>query len=289
MQQVPEGHLHPAGTQNFDEFSRRYEVLLNAADLAATRGFPALLKELSQLLRELLNFDLLSYAVRDDRAQAMRTYMVEESLQVAATPEELQTDDSPAYWVWSRQQPLVIPDLRVEDRFREALDPYATCGYRSLAILPMTTVSRRLGSLSLGKMQAMEYEDEILSFFEGLASLTALALENSLCSGMPTMKRAVGQEEEQLRGLAAIGMQMSLESATAYENLRREREQLETIVEIQGALAASRLDLRQMFSTISKSLHKAIPHDAGFVTLWDEKEQSFGVYAVEPEEMEARI
>ena len=82
MQQVPERHLDSATQPSFDEFSRRYKVLLHATDVAARRGFPDLLQELSQLLRELFDFNFLNYAIRDDQADLMRVHMVDEELRV---------------------------------------------------------------------------------------------------------------------------------------------------------------------------------------------------------------
>ncbi len=80
MQQVPERHLDSATQPSFDELSRRYKVLLHATDLAARRGFPDLLQDLSQLLRELFDFNFLNYAIRDDQADLMRVHMVDEEL-----------------------------------------------------------------------------------------------------------------------------------------------------------------------------------------------------------------
>jgi formate hydrogenlyase transcriptional activator len=44
-----------------------------------------------------------------------------------------------------------------------------------------------------------------------------------------------------------------------------------------------------MFSAISKSLNEVVPHDAAFATTWNEKEQSFEVCAVTPDEFAARL
>jgi formate hydrogenlyase transcriptional activator len=209
MQEVPERHLETATANHpsFDEFSRRYKVLLHATDLAARRGFPDLLQELSQLLRELFDFSFLNYAIRDDHEHVMRVYMVDEDLH-APDPAELSTDESPAGWVWSQQQPLVVSDLQVDDRFRTALDLYASRGFRSLIVLPMTTARRRLGTLCFGSTQATHYDDEVLYFLERLASLVGLALENSLSLDVSVLKKALISEEEKLRDLAALRLQL---------------------------------------------------------------------------------
>jgi formate hydrogenlyase transcriptional activator len=46
-------------------------------------------------------------------------------------------------------------------------------------------------------------------------------------------------------------------------------------------MAASRLDLRQMFPAISRSLQKAIEHDAAMATVLDSEERNYDVYAFE--------
>jgi formate hydrogenlyase transcriptional activator len=254
MQEVPDRHLDTATQPNFDEFSRRYKVLLHATDLAARRGFPDLLHELSQLLRELFDFNFLNYAIRDDEADLMRVCMVDEELH-APDPAEFSSNESCAGWVWSQQQPLVISNSQPDGRFRPVLDLYAGRGFHSLVVLPMTTARRRLGTLCFGSTRTAHYDDEVLYFLERLASLVGLGLESSLSMDVSVIKQALMSEEEHLRDLAALRLQLSERSAAAHEALRREQEQLENVLEIQGALAASRLDLHQMFPAITAPLH----------------------------------
>ena len=145
MQEIHEGRLEADSHASFDEFSRRYKVLLRATDLAARRGFPDLLRELSQLLRQLFDFHLLNYAIRDDASDLMQVCMVDENLHTD-DPLEFSTRESPAGWVWSNQQRVVISDSQLETRFRPALDLYANRGFHSLVVLPITTARRRLGT-----------------------------------------------------------------------------------------------------------------------------------------------
>lgn len=256
MQVGREHYLETANHLNFDEFSRRYKLLLHATDLAARRGFQDLLQELSQLLRELFNFNFLNYAVHDELSDLMQVRLVDESLQ-PADPVEVSTRESPAGWVWSQQQRLVISDSESDGRFRAALDLYASRGFHSLVILPISTARRQLGSICFGSATQTHYDDDVLYFLERLASLVGLALENSLSLDVAVIKRALIGEEEQLRELAAIRLELAERSAAAHQALRREHEQLETVLEIQGALAASRLDLRQMFPSITATARSA--------------------------------
>lgn len=288
MQPAPERQLTPSQFSSVDEFSRRYEAFLRAAEVAARRGFPDLLQELSQLLRELFDFNFVNYALRDEKANVLRAHMLDQALRVSNAV-EFSIDQSPAGWVWSQQKSLVIPDLQLEKRFQPALDLYKSRGVRSLIVLPMTTARQRLGTLCFGGSEALHCDGEVIHFLEHLASLAALALENSLSLAIALYKEAAADEEQQLQELDATRVQLTQQSLAAYVNFRREREQLETIVEIQSALAASRLDFREMFPAISKSLHSAIPHDASFLTICNKEGQSLDVYAAEPEDFRRRM
>ena len=75
MQMVPERHLNNRSL-SFAEFSRRYQALLHAADLASQRGLPELMQELTKLLHEVFNFNSLSYALSDTATGVMHLYML---------------------------------------------------------------------------------------------------------------------------------------------------------------------------------------------------------------------
>jgi transcriptional regulator with GAF, ATPase, and Fis domain len=254
MQQVPDRHLDSAAQSSFDELSRRYKVLLHATDVAARRGFPDLLQELSQLLRELFDFNFLNYAIRDDQAGMMRVHMVDEELRVPDATGFSSTENCAA-WVWSQQKPLVISDALPDSRFGPVLNVYAPRGFHALVILPMSTARRRLGTLCLGSVKVTRYDDEVLYFLERLASLVGLALENTLSTDLSVIKQALRSEEEHIREIAALRLQLSERTAAAHEALCREQEQLEVILQMQNALAASRINLHQMFPAITAPLN----------------------------------
>src|SRR3954447_4769337 len=118
----------------------------------------------------------------------------------------------------------------------------------------MSTARRRLGTLCLGSMKVTHYDDEVLYFLERLASLVGLALETTLSIDVSVIKQALRSEEEHMRDIAALRLQLSERSAEAHEALCREQEQLEMILQMQGALAASRINLHQIFPAIAAPL-----------------------------------
>lgn len=263
MQQGPERHLE---NQTSDEFSHQHQALLHAADLASQRDLSELLRELSRRLHVIFDFRFAHYAFYDPEKHMIRVQILDETLRVTAREMELPVEGSAAGWVWTHQEPLALENLDVvEANYREAAARYKSQGMRSLIILPMTTGRRRLGSLGFGSAQPTHYDQATTGFLQRLAGLAALALENAIT------RQAVEGEEERLRALTQISLQLCERSVQEHKNLQQERERLETVLEINAALGSSRLDLRQMFPAISASLAKTIPHDAAVVSLWDEK------------------
>ena len=277
MQEVPEPHLH--NNLSFDEYARRYQALLYAADLAAHRNLPELLQELSRRLHVIFDFNFTNYALYDPEKNVMRLYILDETLRVPEQPMEVSVEGSPSGCAWAHQQPIALRDLDVEQGFHEAAERYKSKGLRSLIVLPMTTGRRRLGTLGFGRAQPTHYDEATVGFLQRVAGLVALALENTLT------REAVTREEEQLRALTQLSIQLSERSVQAHKALQHDRERLETVLEINAALAASKLDLRQMFPAISRCLGKSILHDAAAVSLWDEAKSGFNFYCLEQNQL----
>ena len=85
MQEVPERHT-THGLSSFDEFPRRYQVLLQTADPIARQALPELLLELSKLLHEVVDFNFLSYGLPDPAARKIFAYTLDESILAPAAP-----------------------------------------------------------------------------------------------------------------------------------------------------------------------------------------------------------
>jgi formate hydrogenlyase transcriptional activator len=275
MQEVPKRHdtteSHP---QRLHEFSRRYSELLQTAGLDSSQGVPILLQELSKLLHGVFAFNIISYSLVESDSDLIRQYILnQDGVRSVERPLELGAHSSAVGWVWSNQSPLVLPDLAIEERFVATLEPYLAKGIRSLILVPLTSEHQRLGTIGFGKIEPHHFDDQTVRFLEQIAGLVALAISNLLT------QQAVAGEEEQLRALTAVSIQLSERSARAHRALQDERSRLETVLEINSALAATRLDMKQMFPAISKSLSRALSHDTALINLWDEGQQSYLVFA----------
>lgn len=220
MQEVPERQTKP-DLSSFDEFSRRYQVLLQTADPVARQALPELLRELSKLLHEVVDFHSLSSGLHEPLARTMLVYTLDESIRVPELPLEVSLDDFPLEWVVINQLPLVLEDLNREIRFVTALAMFRSKGLRSMAILPLTTIDQRMGVLVFGSSKPSDFENGAARFLEQIAGLVALAISNLLT------RQAVAGEEEQLRALTAVSIQLSERSIRAHHALRAERARLE--------------------------------------------------------------
>ena len=275
MQDVPKRH-EPVKyrRQRLYEFSRGFRALLHTAGHASPEGVPVLLQELSKLLHGFFEFNFISYSLADSSSNVMHQYILDEDgFGLPERPLELATDISAAGWVWCNQSPLALNDLATEERFVATLKPYRDKGVRSLILLPLTSQKQRLGAIGFGKLEAANYDDHTVHFLEQVAGLVALAISNVLT------QQAVGVEEERLRALTAVSIQLSERSARAHRALQEERTRLETVLEINSALAATKLDLKQMFPAIAKSLARALAHDTAVINLWNEEQCNYLVFA----------
>jgi len=85
-----------------------------------------------------------------------------------------------SWWVYQHQQPLIIPSLGAETRFPALAEMLSGRGVRSVCVLPLTTVHRRLGGLAVGSTEADAYNGEEVSFLSLVANQVALAVDNAL-------------------------------------------------------------------------------------------------------------
>jgi GAF domain-containing protein len=191
MQIVPP--RHSTNGPGFDEFSRRYQTLLHAAEIAYRRGLPDLLQELAKRLSEAFDFNFLNYALHYPSTNVMRLYVLDQELGVSEHPIDLSIENSPAGWAWSRESPLVIADLETETKFPMALDLYRAQGLRSLVALPMATAHVHLGTLCFGSARPAHFDSETVAFLERITGLVGLAIENSLARSAGGLNHKLGQ------------------------------------------------------------------------------------------------
>jgi formate hydrogenlyase transcriptional activator len=225
---------------------RRYEALLQTADLVVHhQELPDLFRELALRLRELADFELASFSLYDSLKNVMRVHTWEGST-LTTTPDEVAIEDSTSGWVWRNQQPLVVPDERLDKHFPASLTYLREKGIRSYCTLPLTTAQRRLGALGLGSPREDVYGEKNLRLLRRIAELVALAVENALM----------------------------------YSALQLEKDRLQTLLEVNATLLAS-IDLPEIFSAISGFIRKVIRQEYASIALHDETTNSLRIRALD--------
>jgi formate hydrogenlyase transcriptional activator len=179
---------------------KRYEALLRVSrTLISIRSSEQLFKLLARELRSVVNFDFLRVGIYDENApEPLLTLYGEPGvpLQVPSLPKE----ETTVWWVYQHQRPLIIPSLDEENRFPAVMATLRNRGVRSVCVLPLTTVHRRLGGLAVGSTEADAYSSEEVSFLSLVANQVALAVDNALNFGASQhANEALRASEQSLR------------------------------------------------------------------------------------------
>jgi formate hydrogenlyase transcriptional activator len=143
-------------------------------------------------------------------------------------------EGSIAGWVWQNQEPVVVRDLQLEDRFPIART-LLNHPVKSVCSLPMTTAHQRLGVMTFWSEKAGAYDRLDLEFAKLVTAQIAVAVEAQFHQN----------------------------------NLVRERDRSQLLLEISNTLV-SNLNLRELLSAISHCLNTVMPHDAAALALYDE-------------------
>ena len=219
-----------------DEQTKKYLTLLELSKaIASHRELSQLFHDLACRLQSLFDFSHLGVLLYDERQNVMRLHLVEtcEPTEWQA-PKEVPIEGSIAGWVWQKQEPIVIRDLDLEDRFPVA-KTVLNYPVKAVCSLPLTTAHQRLGVVTFWSEKAGAYDRLDLEFAKLVAAQIAVAVE--------------AQFHQQ--------------------KLAHERDRSQLLLEINNTLV-SNLNLRELLSAISHSLNTVMPHDAAALALYDE-------------------
>ena len=160
--------------------TERYEALLRVSQtLLSIRSSDELFSILARELCAVVNFYVMSIGIYDEKAHEMHTASYEEPGVPLRAP-QFAPEETFSWWVYQHQQPLIIPSLDAETRFPAVAEMLKNRGVRSVCVLPLTTVHRRLGGLAVGSIEADAYSKEEVSFLSLVANQVALAVDDAL-------------------------------------------------------------------------------------------------------------
>jgi formate hydrogenlyase transcriptional activator len=112
----------------------------------------------------------------------MRLHILETPLDTPVQPGmEFPVGQSPAGWAWENQETLLIHDVSEETRFPLITAQMREYGVNSVALFPMTSARRRLGTLGFGSTKGQAYKSAgKVEFLRQVTKQVAVAVENAL-------------------------------------------------------------------------------------------------------------
>ena len=136
---------------------------------------------LASELRHVVPFDGMAIILYDEATSEVHLQMVEIVNQPSVVlSSDLPPEETMSSWVYQHQQPLVIPSVETETRFPRMMALLQQYGMQSACALPLTTVHRRLGGLSLSSAHPHAYAEEEVRFLARVADHVALVIDDAL-------------------------------------------------------------------------------------------------------------
>jgi len=234
---------------------QQYQTLLAVAESITThQDLAALFHDLARHLPRVVRFNFVDLILHDPVRNVMRLHILETGgKHQAPLKTEWPIDKSPGGWVWETQQPLLVRDVRREERFAERLAFVREHGIRSCCWLPLTTPQRRLGAMGFGSIHPEMYGDSNITFLQQVADQVAIAVSNVL---------------------------YAQEAQAAQQQLTRERDRLRLLLDVNNAVVST-LDLHELLTAISSCLRRTLQHEYTSLTLYDPEAKQLRLYALD--------
>jgi formate hydrogenlyase transcriptional activator len=157
--------------------ARTLLAINNAVVLNLTRD--ALFQAIVTALRPVIRFDRSTIFLFDETRRMLRLVAAESEVPSAhfVPGFELGLDNSHAGWTFLHQRSFFRPDLATE-RTYPGEDVLFREGFRSLIVVPLIVRGKSIGTLNLGSLRPMEYNEPEAELLQEVANQLALAIEN---------------------------------------------------------------------------------------------------------------
>ncbi len=222
--------------------------------LASIREPEALIRSIAHELENLLEFVYLGIHLRDVLREGSSWYILDVERQKVLTPAvEIPPERSVDSWVFEHQVPYSYPIEPDIPRFPDFEDAIRRFEVASFCAVPLTTVHRRLGTLSVASRRPEAYPVKERHFLSLIADQIALAIDDAA-------------NFEQLR--------------IAQAELTQKNERLRLLLEV-GRSILSTIDLEILFRSIAASVRNALRCDAASIVLIDADEKNARVFVLD--------
>lgn len=162
--------------ERIDHLERLLEVVRG---LTTAPDLEAFLQTVINEATELTDSELSSILEYDESAEELRFLAMHWFQRDLLRPVGVPLDGSAAGWVYRRGQPLIIQDVRVDQRHFKVVDRVTKHITHSLVAVPLMVRGEVVGVLeALNKKDNAHYTEEDLTILETLAALAAQAIQN---------------------------------------------------------------------------------------------------------------
>lgn len=165
-----------ATNERIDHLERLLEVVRG---LTTAPDLESFLQTIISEATELTNSELASILEYDETAEELRFLAMHWFQRDLLRPVGVPLEGSAAGWVYRRGQPLIIQDVKVDQRHFKVVDRLTRHETHSLAAVPLLVRGEAIGVLeALNKKDNAHYTEEDLTLLETLAALAAQAIQN---------------------------------------------------------------------------------------------------------------
>ena len=168
--------LSMATNERIDHLERLLEVvrgLTTAPDLAT------FLQSIINEAAEMTNSELASILEYEETAEELRFLAMHWFERDLLRPVGVPLEGSAAGWVFRKGQPLIIQDVRADQRHFKVIDRMTNHETQSLVAVPLLVRGEVIGVLeALNKKDHAHYTEEDLTILETLGALAAQAMQN---------------------------------------------------------------------------------------------------------------
>ena len=169
--------MRPMATnERIDHLERLLEVVRG---LTTAPDLESFLQTIINEAIELTDSELSSILEYDETAEELRFLAMPWFQRDLLRPVGVPLDGSAAGWVYRRGQPLIIQDVKVDQRHFKVVDRVTKHVTHSLVAVPLMVRGEVIGVLeALNKKDNAHYTEEDLTILETLAALAAQAIQN---------------------------------------------------------------------------------------------------------------
>jgi formate hydrogenlyase transcriptional activator len=243
-------HNNSLAVAEFPTRSRdQLRLLIQVSEAIAThRDLTTLFRDLARQLPAIVPFELIALFLHDADRNVMRVHMLGGADGDRIPPGlEVPVDGSFSGEVFTTQRRVSVHSRQEAARYASTAALVDQIGVESFCMLPLTTTVRPLGAMGFGSSRAVAFDEAELEFLELVVRQVAVAVDNVL-------------HDESVR--------------TAQQLLMRERDRLQLLLEVNNAVV-SRLNLDEVFTSVSSCLQRVIPHEHSSLLLYEPETRQF--------------